>query len=63
MVEDTIELPVQLNGRLNKVIKVNNDIDKDALFDEIFNQCEFDFTKNDVKKFIYVPGKIANIIK
>ena len=46
LVEDTIELPVQLNGRLNKVIKVNKDIDKDSLLDEIFNQCEFDFNKD-----------------
>ena len=63
LVEDTIELPVQVNGRLNKVIKVAKDIDKDSLLDEIFNQIDLQCSKEDVKKFIYVPGKIANIIK
>ena len=63
LVEDTIEMPIQVNGKLNKVIKVNKDIDKDALLDEIFNQIELPFGKEDIKKFIYVPGKIANIIK
>ena len=63
LIEDTIELPVQLNGRLNKVIKVAKDIDRDALLDEVFNQIDLPFTKEEIKKFIYVPGKIANIIK
>jgi len=63
LVEDTIELPIQVNGKLHKVIKVNKDIDKDRVFNEIFNQIEFPFSKDEVKKFIYVPGKIANIIK
>ncbi len=63
LVENDIELPIQVNGKLNKVIKVNKDIDKDALFEEVFKQIELPFGKADVKKFIYVPGKIANIIK
>lgn len=63
LVESTIELPVQINGKLNKVIKVAKDIDKDACLEEIFKQIELPFNKEDVKKFIFVPGKIANIIK
>ena len=63
LVEDTIDMPIQVNGKFNKVIKVSKDIDKDGLFDEIFKQINLPFEKQDVKKFIYVPGKIANIIK
>ena len=56
-------MPIQVNGKFNKTIKVSKDIDKDGLFEEIFKQIELPFAKTDVKKFIYVPGKIANIIK
>ena len=63
LVEQTIELPVQINGRFYKVVNVDKDIEKDALLDEIFKQLSFDFDKDSIKKFIYVPGKIANIIK
>ena len=63
LVEDTIELPIQVNGRLNKVIRVNKEISKDDLLEEVFKQIALPFEKGEIKKFIYVPGKIANIIK
>ena len=40
-----------------------NVFNKDTLLDEIFNQIDLPFTKEEIKKFIFVPGKIANIIK
>jgi len=64
LVEDVVKIPVQVNGKLNKVISVKRDISESALLEEIFNKypeiCNADTT---IKKVVYIPNKIVNIIK
>jgi leucyl-tRNA synthetase len=64
LVEDTIEIPVQVNGKLRGVISVAADADKDTILaaakDEPKVHSHID-GKNLVKE-IYVPGKLVNLI-
>jgi leucyl-tRNA synthetase len=59
-----ITIPIQVNGRVRSEIEINKDDTEDvvkekALSDEKINK--FIDGKN-VKKFIYIPGKIVNIV-
>lgn len=60
----TVVVPVQVNGKLRAKLKVDKDADKDAvskaaLADDHVKQ----FTEGkDIKKIIYIPGKIFNIV-
>ncbi len=63
LVEDEISLPIQINGKLAKVITVSRTITQDALLSEIERQYPEIYSKDkQVKKVIYVPGRIVNII-
>jgi leucyl-tRNA synthetase len=64
MKADTIEVVIQVNGKLRSKIKVDADIDSReletlVLVDE--NVKKF-IDGKPVKKFIYVPGKLANVV-
>ena len=64
LVDETIEIPVQINGKVRTLLKVALDISKD----EILKLAKEDETiKNQLKgktirKEIYVPKKIVNIV-
>lgn len=64
LVEDTIEIPVQVNGKLRGVIAVAADADKDTVLaaakaePKVLSHID---GKNLVKE-IYVPGKMVNLI-
>ncbi|GMV93387.1 MAG: leucine--tRNA ligase [Candidatus Hydrogenedentota bacterium] len=64
LVEDTIEIPIQVNGKLRGVVAVAADADKDTVLAaakaEPKVQSHID-GKNLVKE-IYVPGKMVNLI-
>jgi len=64
LVEDTIDLPVQINGRFIKTVKMARGIAQDEALKvlaetnpELYNGQE------SLKKVIYVPNKIINLIK
>ena len=64
LVEDTMELPVQINGKLRGRLKVPNNITEAALkdaanADEILKPF---LEGKTLKKFIYVRNKILNIV-
>ncbi|MCP4645207.1 MAG: leucine--tRNA ligase [bacterium] len=64
LVEDTIEVPVQVNGKVRAVIKVAADADKDAILATAKADpkvCTHTDGKNIVKE-IYVPGKLVNFV-
>ncbi len=64
LVEDTISLPVQVNGKLKQVIKVALGLSQNEIMEEIFSKHSNICSKEDnIKKIIYVPNKIINIIK
>ncbi len=60
----TKEIPVQVNGKLKATITVDADITPEEMLDEIKNskQVKDIYEKYTVKKEIYVPGKIYNLV-
>lgn len=64
LVEDEIVLPVQVNGKMRGTVAVAADVGKDAAVElarglpPVQKQLE----GKEVKKVIFVPGKILNII-
>ncbi len=64
LIEDVIEIPVQFNGKVKGVIKINIDENKDEVFRKVLEDEEFQkFIKDkEVVKKIYIPGKILNIV-
>ena len=64
LVDDEIEVPVQINGKVKARINVAADADQEAVFDVAFADAKIaDLTsgKNVVKK-IYVPGRMVNLV-
>lgn len=61
IVEDTIEVPIQINGKKRATIKIA----KDAASEEVLAQAKevvADKLVGTIRKEIYVPGKIINIV-
>ena len=61
MAEDTVQVPVQINGKTRVVISVAKDISKEDALAEGKKAVESKLTGNLVKE-IYVPGKIINFV-
>ena len=64
LVDDEIEVPVQINGKVKARINVAADADQDAVFDVALADAkiaELTNAKNVVKK-IYVPGRMVNLV-
>ena len=61
-VEDTIELPVQINGKTRAVVTLPADVDKDTAIDA-GKELIADKLTGTIVKEIYVPGRIINIVQ
>ncbi len=63
-IDDVINLPVQVNGKLKVCVEVSADGTREEVIAAVkANQKVQDiYAKHDVKKEIYVPGKIFNIV-
>ena len=61
MVVDTIEVPIQVNGKLRGKIKVNRTASEEEIKQIALNEVR-DYVANGVKKIIYIPGRIFNIV-
>ena len=64
MIEDTITLPIQINGKRRAEITVSKDLDKVGI--ETIVLAEAAVIKaldgNSPKKIIVVPGRIVNVV-
>ena len=60
-VESTIEIAVQINGKMKATIKVAADVDKDSAI-AAAKEALGDKLSGNIIKEIYVPGKIVNIV-
>lgn len=60
LVEDTINLPVQINGKMKKVLSVSRGLNQDAILQAVKENGLL--SEGDIKKVIYIPDKIINII-
>jgi len=64
LVDDEIEVPVQINGKVKARINVAADADQEAVFEVALADAkiaELTSGKNVVKK-IYVPGRMVNLV-
>ena len=62
LVKNEINLPIQINGKMKKTILVDSGIeDENEIIKMIKSECP-ELLKNDIKKIIYIKGKIINII-
>ena len=56
-----INLPIQINGKMKRTIEVPVDYSQEEIIEEI-NKVYPDIINGDIKKVIFVKGKIINII-
>ena len=61
-VENTIELPVQINGKTKAVVKLPLDVDKETAI-AAGKEAIADKLTGTIVKEIYVPKKIINIVQ
>lgn len=62
LLENTVELPVQINGKLKATIKVDRELAEEEVVKSICAQFPSLVELNQIKKVIYRPGKIINLI-
>ena len=59
IVEDTVEIAVQINGKTKAVIEIAKDIDKDSALAQGKEAVNIN---GDIVKEIFVPGRIINLV-
>ena len=57
-----INLPIQINGKMRKTILIDSSIEDEKEIVEIIKNEYPELIKSDIKKIIYIKGKIINII-
>ncbi len=64
LIKNEINLAIQVNGKLKKVIKVNKDATAEQVKEAISNDSSLSKIMDlyEIKKEIYVPGKIFNMV-
>jgi leucyl-tRNA synthetase len=63
LIEKTIEIPVQVNGKMRGTIVIDAGTSESDVKSQIESDEKFDsYLEGGMKKFIYVPNKIANVI-
>ena len=63
LVEDVIELPVQINGKVRSRIEVAADADEDTIKEIVFadDKVQAQLEGKELKKFIYVKGRMVTL--
>jgi leucyl-tRNA synthetase len=64
LAEDSIEIPVQINGKVRGKIKVSTENTEEDVRQKVLSEKAFSayLDGNSIKKFIYVPKKIVNVV-
>lgn len=62
MKEDTVEIAIQINGKLRGSIKVDTNSDKDTVIAKAKEEVSSKLEGSEIIKEIYVPKKIVNIV-
>lgn len=61
-IDDTIELPVQINGKLKGTVMIALDSDEQTVKDKVHSELAELLTDKNIVKEIYVKNKIFNIV-
>jgi leucyl-tRNA synthetase len=64
MAELTMEIPVQVNGKLRAVVEVPKDVDQDTMRDAVKTnpKVQAAIADKEIVKVVVVPGKLINIV-
>lgn len=62
LTRNEINLPIQINGKMKKIILVDSSIEDENVIIDMIKSEYPDMIKSDIKKVIYIKGKIINII-
>jgi leucyl-tRNA synthetase len=64
LVEDSIEIPVQVNGKLREVIRVPADVSREMLQEHALNAERIKplLEGKTVRKCVVVPGRLVNVV-
>jgi leucyl-tRNA synthetase len=62
--EEEVEIPVQINGKVRRRLKVNIDISEEEIRQKVLSEKAFSeyLAGGNIKRLIYVPGRIVNIV-
>lgn len=62
--EDSFILPIQVNGKVRSNIEIPKDIKEEEVYKKVIviPQIQKFIAGKNIRKFIYIPGKIANIV-
>ena len=61
LVDDTVEIPIQVNGKIRGNVNIDANLDKDSVI-ALAKEQVADKLQGNVIKEIYVPGKIINFV-
>ena len=61
LIEDEIEIPIQVNGKLRTKITVSKDATEDEIKSKALEAVK-SYVENGYKKIVYIPGRIFNIV-
>lgn len=61
-VESTVEVAVQINGKMKATIMIDKDMDQDSVI-AMAKEAVADKLKGTIVKEIYVPGRIVNLVQ
>jgi len=61
-VRDTIDLPMQVNGKMKGVVTVSRTATQEEIMEVIKSENKLNIDFDAIKKVIFVPGRILNII-
>jgi leucyl-tRNA synthetase len=64
LVEDVIEIPIQINGRVRDRVEIKNGMTEDQVKEIVLSKERVKklLKDRDIKKFIYINNKIVNIV-
>jgi leucyl-tRNA synthetase len=64
LTEESVEIPVQINGKVRGRILVSSSITGDEIKEKLFTEKDFEpYLKNkEIINFIYVPNRIVNVV-
>jgi leucyl-tRNA synthetase len=62
--DSEIELPIQINGKMRGKINISADLDENAVKTKVLSveKISKEIADKEIKRFIYIPNKIVNIV-
>jgi leucyl-tRNA synthetase len=64
LIEDVIEIPIQVNGKVRGRVEIEKDMSEEEVKQKVLDNKRIEewLEGKDIRKFIYIDGKIVNIV-